>query len=87
MKKIAAIILLCFGVMYSKDATAQKTTGAPAGTKPKTKTHQLMGDTIMTPSVKKAIIDTPQIMGKIAIPSKTLKPTSDTTKRKPDYKR
>jgi hypothetical protein len=87
LKKIAAIIFICFGVMSCKDVTAQKTTGAPVCAKPKTDTHQLMGDTIITPPVKNAAVDTPQIMGKIAIPPKTLKPQSDTTRHSSNYKR
>lgn len=84
-RKLAAVIILFFGLSYAYTADAQKVKPAP----PKTEQHILMGDTILpppAPPVKRAAAtpmpkDTPAIdypvMGKIAPPKDRPKPPVD----------
>lgn len=75
LKKIAAIVLLCFGVMSCNTMQAQNQKGEVALAPDSTK-NQLMGDTVIIPSdttkkIPVSAIDTtstPQIMGKIMLP-------------------
>jgi hypothetical protein len=72
LRKIAAVIVICFGLLQGSEANAQKIVGKIACPKPVPK-EQLQGDVVMIqPDTAKSnhpvIIDTvkPQIMGMIA---------------------
>jgi hypothetical protein len=71
LRKIAAVIVICFGLLQGGDANAQKIVGKVASPKPVPK-EQLLGEPVLQPDTAKhnqpVIIDTlkPQIMGMIA---------------------
>jgi hypothetical protein len=71
LRKIAAVIVICFGLLQGSDSYGQEITGKIACPKPTT-TNQLQGDVVMQPDTVKhnppVITDTvkPQIMGMIA---------------------
>jgi len=92
LKKMAAIILLCFGVMSGAESYGQqKIVGKPDHPKPAVETPAILGDTVVVDTANHPIIkvscvnDTskrqPQIMGMIAPPVKVIK--IDTTKNIP----
>jgi hypothetical protein len=71
LRKIAAVIVICFGLLQGSDSYAQKIVGKIACPKP-VPAAQLQGDPVLQPDTTKhnqpVIIDTtkPQIMGMIA---------------------
>lgn len=71
LRKIAAVIVICFGLLQNSDTYAQKIVGKIARPNPTTAT-QLQGEQVLQPDTAKhnqpVIVDTfkPQIMGMIA---------------------